>query len=184
MKGLGEEIRALRKKKGLTLMELAKLCDMNQSSLSRIENNDIVGTLDTHMRLAQALGVSLPDLYKSTLSRINEPKESGIKAKVERFSHSSGAVSEILTTGILQKKMLPILLKLKPKAKTELEEYPALTERFIYVFKGKIAVVLGKDANALQAGERIYFDGSLPHYFKNLGNQEAVCLSIMTPVSM
>ncbi len=184
MKGLGEEIRILRKKKGLTLMQLAKLCGMNQSSLSRIENNDIVGTLDTHMKLAQALGVSLPDLYKSTLTRINQPKETGIKAKVERFSHSSGAISEILTTGILQKRMLPILLRLKAKGKTEVEEFPSMTERFIYVFKGKLAVVLDKEINTLQAGERIYFDGSVPHNFKNLGSQEVVCLSIMTPVSM
>ena len=183
MKGLGLEIRSLRKKKQMTLVELSKLCGLDQSTLSRIENDDITGTLDSHMKICQALGVALPELYKSSLERMNAPKETGLKAKVERFSHSSGAVSEILTSGIFQKKMLPILLKLKPKGKTETEEFPASTERFIYVFKGKLEVVLSQQSNTVCEGERIYFDASLPHYFKNVSGKEALCLSVMTPVS-
>ena len=80
--------------------------------------------------------------------------------------------------------MLPVLLKLKPQGRTEIEIYPAFTERFIYVTAGTIEVTLDKDKKELKTGESLYFNGSQPHHFRNLSKTGSRCLSIMTPVSL
>lgn len=184
MKGLGQRIRLLRKARKLTLVEIAQKTGIDQATLSRIENGVMVGTLNSHMRIADALAVNLPELYENVLEKINEAKEKVAKEKVETFSHSTGAVAELLTTGILQKKMMPVLLKMKPKGRTENEEYPAPTERFVYSLKGSIEINFGKERRKLSAGESFYFNASFPHHFRNVGKSESWVLSVLTPSSL
>lgn len=184
MKGLGQRIKSLRKKRDITLVEVAKRTGIDQATLSRIENGKMTGTLDSHMKIADVLGIRLPDLYDDVLAKINEVKDNLAKQKIETFSHSSGAVAELLTSGILQKKMMPILLKLKTKGHTESEEYPAATERFIYILKGSIQITVGPDSKLFRAGESLYFNASLPHHFKNAVGSESWAISIMTPASL
>jgi quercetin dioxygenase-like cupin family protein len=84
----------------------------------------------------------------------------------------------------VQKKMMPLLLKIKPKGSTEPEEYPAFTERFIYILTGTIEITLGPDKKSLKSGETLYFNAGQSHHFKNVSKSEARCLSVMTPVSL
>jgi transcriptional regulator with XRE-family HTH domain len=184
MKGLGDRIHAIRKSRKLTLVELAKTTSIDQATLSRIENGKMTGTLDSHMRIADALGVRLPDLYNEVIEKTYEAKEKAAKQKLETFSHSTGAIAELLTSGILQKKMMPLLLKIKPGGNTETEEYEAPSERFIYVVKGSIEAIFDKDSRVLSAGESLYFNSSARHYFKNSAKIEACLLSVLTPASL
>lgn len=184
MKGLGERIKSLRKIRGMTLVEVAKKTGIDQATLSRIENGVMIGTLNSHMQIAEALGLNLPDLYEDVLDKLSEAKDKTVRQKLETFSHSSGAVAELLTSGILQKKMMPVLLKLKPKGRTESEEYTPVTERFIYVLKGLADISIGKEQKKLSTGESLYFNASLPHHFMNTSKSECWLLSVMTPASL
>ncbi len=184
MKGLGQRIKILRKARRLTLVEIAKKTGIDQATLSRIENGVMIGTLSSHMKIAEALSVRLPDLYEDVLEKLVEKKEKAVRQKVETFSHSSGAVAELLTTGILQKKMMPVLLKLKPKGRTETEEFTIGSERFLYVVKGAVEISIENKAQTLKAGQSLYFNSTLPHYFRNPMRSESVCLSVLTPASL
>jgi quercetin dioxygenase-like cupin family protein len=159
------------------------MCDSSVqiATLSRMENEKMTGTLESHIKLASAFGISLPELYENVANKNAEAKEKAAREKVETFSHSSGAVSELLTTAILRKKMMPILLKLKPRGSTAAEEYPAGAERFIYVLKGSIELILDKQRNEVKQGGSFYFDGSKPHSIKNASKSEAWCISVLTP---
>lgn len=184
MKGLGDRIKSLRVARNLTLIEIAKKTGIDQATLSRIENGKMTGTLDSHMRIAEVLGVRLPELYEQVMEKITETKDRFARQKVETFSHSSGAIAELLTSGVLQKRMMPILLKVKAKGRTENEEYSASTERFIYVLKGSLEAVIGKEKRVLKQGENLYFNAGRPHHFRNPAGSEACCLSVMTPTSL
>ena len=184
MKGLGDRIHTLRKSRKLTLVEVAKKTGIDQATLSRIENGVMTGTLASHMKIAECLEISLPQLYEDTLKKIHAVKEEAVRQKLETFSHSGGAVAELLTTGILQKKMMPVLLKLKSRGHTETEEYSALSERFIYVLKGSVEVHLGKGKKPLKQGESLYFNASVAHHFRNPAKTESCCLSVLTPASL
>jgi transcriptional regulator with XRE-family HTH domain len=53
---LGERVRELRTKRGLTQVEFAALCGIPQSRVSTIEKGSRVPNVETVLRLAQALG--------------------------------------------------------------------------------------------------------------------------------
>ncbi len=184
MKGLGLRIQFLRKQRKMTLVEMAKKTNIDMATLSRMENEKMVGTLESHMRIAQALGLRLPQLYDEVASKLEAVKEKALRQKVETFSHSNGAVAELLTSGILQKRMMPVLLRIKPKGATEVEEHPALTERFIYLLKGSVTITIREEERTLNPGDSLYFEASTPHSFKNTGKIESELLSIITPTSL
>ena len=80
--------------------------------------------------------------------------------------------------------MMPILLKLKPKGHTETEEYPTLTERFIYVVKGTVELRLNEETKTLKHYESLYFNGALPHQIWNRYKGESWVISVITPSSL
>lgn len=184
MKGLGKRIKNLRKKQNLTIVEISQKTGIDPATLSRIENEKMPGTLESHLKIAEALSIRLPELYENVLSEMAESVGQKEKNPAETFTHSSGAVAELLVAGALQKKMMPVLLKLKAEGYTEEEEYPLGTERFIYVFKGTLELRLGSEKRLLHQGESVYFAASRAHACRNPLKTETQCLSVITPVSL
>ncbi len=184
MEGFGQRVKTLRKRQNLTIVEVMQRSGIDKATLSRIENGKMRGSVTTHLKIAEALGIRLPDLYEDVLAEQHQEAEKITRQKVETFSHSSGAVAELLTTGTLQKKMMPVLLKIRENGRTEIEEYPIGTERFLYIIKGLLYLTLGGQKTILKKGESLYFNGARPHHFENGAKAEALCLSVITPVSL
>lgn len=71
---LGERVRELRKKRGLTQVEFSELCGVPQSRISAIENGSRVPNVETVLRLARALDCKVTALMsvfdEATLSSL------------------------------------------------------------------------------------------------------------------
>ena len=182
MKGLSQHIKTLRRKRFLTLKDLSKKTGICESTLSRMENGWMTGTLESHMKLVKVFGISLPELYEYAIEKIAKTKDKIVLKKIQTFLNGSEAQS--LTTDILQKKMFPILLKIKPKSCCEMEEYSPVTERFIYILKGSLEIRFENEKILLKQTESLYFNASKPHHVRNIGNAECWALSVMTPSSL
>jgi len=61
---LGQRIREIRKSKGMTQVDLEVECHINNGDISRIENGQKNIELHTIIKLADALGVELHELFK------------------------------------------------------------------------------------------------------------------------
>jgi transcriptional regulator with XRE-family HTH domain len=181
---IGERLKKLRKEKSLSLTALAKKSGVQLASLSRIENKKMTGTLDSHMKIAMALGVPLTDLYMG-LTR-EEPKVDYQTPSTisELFVHSDKAASEILTTQVLSKKMMPVLIKLEPQGQTAREESPPETEKFLFVLEGELTARISEKTFVLQKHNSLYFDAALPHRFTNTGKKRVTALCIAVPVAL
>ena len=59
----GLKIKALREARDMSQTELASLCDLEKTSISRIENGRTNITLKTSVILSKALDVKLIDLF-------------------------------------------------------------------------------------------------------------------------
>ena len=59
---IGKRIRQLRKERNMTLEDLSKKCGVALATLSRMENDKMTGTLDSHNRICKALGASITEL--------------------------------------------------------------------------------------------------------------------------
>jgi transcriptional regulator with XRE-family HTH domain len=58
-KKLGERIKALREKKGISQQELASLCDFEKSNMSRIEAGRTNPTIGTLLKISYALNINV-----------------------------------------------------------------------------------------------------------------------------
>jgi transcriptional regulator with XRE-family HTH domain len=61
---LGDNLKKIRTKKGITQIEISKKLGVNRSFVSNLENGKTNPTLATITKLAQVLGVSTNELLK------------------------------------------------------------------------------------------------------------------------
>ncbi|MBI4335717.1 MAG: cupin domain-containing protein [Candidatus Omnitrophica bacterium] len=175
---LGKRIRQLRKKRGMTLLEVSKKSGVALATLSRIETGRMTGTLESHTRIARTFDMGLPEFY----SEMDSPATAQSKDDyADVFVHDKKTSSVILTKDVLNKRMLPQLVGLQPSARTAAEQFKKGAEKFIYVLQGKIELVVGDTRNDLEKGATLYLDASCPHYARNTGNSTAEFLSVLTP---
>ena len=182
---VGQRIKELREAQRMLLTELSKKSGVQIATLSRIENLKMTGTLDSHMAIAKALGVDLPHLYRDLESKAQAKAEKlTAKSHSDVFVHSDKSSYEILTSKLLNKKMMPVLLKIESGGRTNKEQNQLGTEKFIFILEGSIKVVVDKEEFALTKNNTLYFDASLPYYMENTGKALAKVLCIGTPVAL
>ncbi len=184
MKIIGKKIREYRLRKDWTLADLSKRAGVALSTLSRIESGKMTGTLESHVQIAHALGVRLPELYADLDSPGPMVEHRHGNHPSDQYKQGKGASFTILTSNALHKKMLPTLVTLQAGKNTSQERSPVGTERFLYLLKGAIDVEAGEERVTLKVGDSLYLQASLSHQLKNTGSGPAVVLSMMTPPSV
>jgi len=180
---IGKKIRELRKEKKMKLIEMARITGIQIATLSRMENEKMVGTLSTHMKIAKALEVDITALY-SKLSEEEEEPDIYTKSGSDIYSYSDKSSFEMLTNRVLTKKMMPVLLTIEVGGDTNTEENKAGTEKFIFVLEGTIDVVVGEDRITLTQNNTLYFNANLEHKFINTGTTTAKAIVTVTPVAL
>lgn len=186
-RSVGARLRALRKAQKVTLVELAKATNVDIATISRIETGLMTGTLECHIKLANALGAKVTDLYAGIEeARVKDAVTvQDPSAKGDVYVHEAGKSSlAMLTTEILKKKLMPVLVTIEPGGSTHKEEARVGTEKFIYVLEGSVEAQVGGAVHHLKRGSSLYLDASVPHLLRNPGKAFARCLSVMTPPAL
>ena len=183
-KHIGARLRMLRKDQKVTLVELAKTSGVDAATISRIETGKMSGTLESHIRLATALGLKVTDLY-SGIEEARTKDAVTLQSRSEQkdvYVHQAGKSSiAMLTTDVMRKKLMPVLVTIEPRGATQREEAKVGTEKFLYVLDGAVEARVGEETHALKRGSSLYLDASIPHTLKNVGKTVARCLSVVTP---
>ena len=181
---IGAKLHALRKAKKMSLTELSKISGIQLATLSRIEHQKMVGTLESHINIAKALGIDITDLYRDIDKQQAMVEFSESQQRTDVFTHSEHSSYEILTKNVLQKRMMPVLIRIDARGKTNQEQNQPGSEKFIFVLEGTIeANIQGQKFN-VSKNNTLYFDASLPHTFTNMGKATAKVLCIGTPVTL
>lgn len=182
---LGQRIRKLRGQANLTLAEFSRLSGVALATISRIETGKMTGTLESHMGMAKALGIPLPELYRDMQAEtpLVVVRRGGGPAG-DKFFYGKGAAYEMLTSKIFAKRMMPMLLVLAPGKATQAEESQPSVEKFLYVLKGTVEAHVGTEKHLLKAGDTLYCAASLSHHWRNPGKTEAQCICVISPPSL
>ena len=180
---IGEKLHAIRKAKRISLTELSEKSGVQMATLSRIENQKMVGTLESHMQIAKALGLDVTELYQG-LSHKNALIDFGQDKNTDIFTHSDEASFEILTKNIMNKKMMPTLLRIEEGGKTNKEQAQGGAEKFIFVLDGHVEINVNNQIFTLHKNNTLYFDAALPHHFRNTGKGIVKLICVGTPVSL
>jgi transcriptional regulator with XRE-family HTH domain len=181
-KALGLRIRHLRRQKKITLLELSDKTKVAQATLSRIETGRMLGTIESHQKIARELGISLSTLYDELDSPEGDVaflRESDKKAVLHR---TRDAKLELLTRDAAKKKMSPLLITLPPRAATSSETLERGIEKFMFVLEGNVLAKLKQEEYVLGLGDTLYFDASLPHFLSNPSSEKPTkLLCIVSP---
>ncbi|MFH1381122.1 MAG: XRE family transcriptional regulator [Candidatus Omnitrophota bacterium] len=177
---IGKKIKTLRKERKMTLDELSRKSGVQIATLSRMEHDVMTGTLQSHISICKTLGVSLSDFYRDLE---NAEKIVTVSKKEKSLVQPRKSSTEILTTKIADKKMMPLLVRLQKGGSTQKDPGTVGAEKFLYLLEGKLTAKIGKDVYNLLKGDSIYFDASLSHVLQNSGKTESRAIVVLSPPS-
>ena len=168
----------------MTLLELSTKSGVALATLSRMENGKMTGTLESHMNICKALEIPLPNLYRDLEASAKTVDLQTKKARTDVFVHDKKAVSEMLAANVLNKKMMPTMIRIQKGGNTHKEETKPGIEKFAYLLDGKVEANIGAEKYVLSKGDTLYFESSVPHYFKNIGAGDARLICVTCPPTL
>ncbi|MEU3148352.1 MULTISPECIES: helix-turn-helix domain-containing protein [unclassified Streptomyces] len=151
---VGPRLRALRRDRGITLAGLAAATGVSESTLSRLENGQRRPSLELLLPLTRTHDVPLDDL-------VGAPRTGDLRIRlkpIRRFGMTFVLLSRRPGGVHAFKTMIPA----RPRP---LEPGPQTHEGFewLYVFNGRLRLVIGERDLTPPPGEAAELDTSLPH---------------------
>jgi transcriptional regulator with XRE-family HTH domain len=181
---LGVKLRHTRMTKGLRLRDLAEKAECSESMLSKIENGRAVPSLKTLYRIAEAMGLTVGQLFaqpaepNGLVSRLGErpivqadPLRNGPGLTLERLIpyHQShllqGSIHNIAPGG----------------SGGGLVAHEG--EEVAYILEGQVEFIVGDEHFLLKTGDSICYRSEQPHGYRNGGDGHAKLIIVNTPPS-
>ncbi len=173
---LGDKIRRLRQRKGLTLQAFSEKTGLSVAFLSQVERGKANLSVANLRKIADALGVNTLYFFESTASSRRLIKAGERKSLPTDFK---GVRMELLAEG--KTAMEPHLFYIEPGAGSE-EAYSHQGEEFIFVLEGKLEIWIDEiEHYILEPGDTLYFSSSSRHRWRNPTNNMTVVLWVNTP---
>ncbi|MBB4401967.1 transcriptional regulator with XRE-family HTH domain [Agrobacterium tumefaciens] len=180
---IGHEVRAYRKKLGITVTDLASATGVSVGMLSKIENGNISPSLTTLQTLSKALGVPITAFFRG----FEEPRsatfvKAGQGVNIERRGTRAGHQYSLLghidnnTSGVTVEPYLITLTK-------DSDVFPTFQHEgmeFLYMLEGEVVYRHGEQLFTMQAGDSLFFDADAPHGPEELVKLPARYLSIIS----
>lgn len=175
----GSNLRSIRKKKQISLQEIASNVGISKSFLSQIENGKAWPSIATLKEITGYLDISISSL-------LEEEQQGDIELvsrdKRKKIKYSHGVTMELLTNPQPYKQIQPMHFILEPGASSGEKEYRHFGQEFVYLLKGSLQVNLSDSSHLLHEGDSIYFESTTPHSFLNPSSDvSAEILWIDTP---
>ena len=179
---LGNRIRRIRKKKGLTLKDLSKLSHCSKNYLSQVERGLSSPTWETLMKVNTALDLDLMDLFVEN----NIDASPKIIRRLERKTFSvniSGCTYEILSDVDNKHIQDAFLISLEPGASTN--KLPITHSRagkeFLYILSGRLDLVINDRKIMLFPGDSTSINSGEPHHLENNIKMLTEVISVSAP---
>jgi transcriptional regulator with XRE-family HTH domain len=175
---LGQRLRALRGRLGLTLDALAERSGVSKAMLSKIERGATNPTVNVASRVARGLGVSLAEL-----AGVEERRPALVVPAARRlaFEDPETGVTRHIFPALAGGSLEFLHLTLPPRSDTgDLPPHRAGSETYIVVDRGQLQAYVVDEHFVLGEEDVLYFGGDVTHRFANTGTSECHCFVIST----
>lgn len=178
---VGQRIVALRKQRGLTLLQVAGECGISEATLSRIENGQTGVSAEHLFVMAQLFGVDMADFFRHDAAPLMKGMRSIIRKGEAGLHPLARYASELLHTDISSKHMLPAINHVTARTLAETGGLKAHAgEEFVFVLSGTLSLHSELYTPAiLKAGDSCYFEGSMAHAYLNTGVEDEVVILVV-----
>ena len=171
---IGNKIRELRTRKGLTLEELASRSELTKGFLSQLERDLTSPSIDSLSDILEALGTNLAEFFqedKTTSSSSTPTISSSTSARTARSTGSFPTRRRIRWSRYCS--------SCPRAARASVEPHDG--EEFGYVVEGSVVLVCDGEEHPLRRGETFYLHGRSFHLLKNVRKTTARVLWVSTP---
>lgn len=166
---LGERIRSLRERHGLSQETLAEQAGVDLQCVLDLEEKNLFPHMGPLLRLSRVLGVRLGTLMDSdvfsdfSISRKTDHTDLAAMNGL-RSRQDGGLLFHSLGIGKADRHMEPFLVEIVPDP----ENAPTLSthegEQFIMVMSGEVDFQYGNERYTFTAGDSVYFNLAVPHH--------------------
>lgn len=175
---LGQRIREVRQKKGMTLREAAVAAGVSESFLSQVERGLANPSVASLRRIADAMHERVASFF------VGEPPQ-GMLVRVKdrrRLVHPMGMLEDYLLTPSTARRLQIIYCVVGPGEGSGEERYTHVAdEECVVVLSGCLEVSIGDETYTLNSGDALLLDPKNQHGFHNPGPEPATMLWVQTP---
>jgi transcriptional regulator with XRE-family HTH domain len=179
MPKIGGQIYEHRRRRNLTVRELAARSGVSHSTISLIERDKMSPSIDTLGAILDALGLTLAGFFSGhdTGQRYSPFYRSEDLVEIGRID----AISyRVVGFDFPHRNMMVLHERYKPGTSTG-NLFSHVAQEAGIVISGAVEVTVGDQSRVLEPGDSYYFDSRIPHAFKNVGNEESEIFSAISP---
>ena len=163
---IGNKIKDLRNRNGLTQQELADRTELTKGFISQLERGQVSPSIVTLLDLIECLGTTASEFFKEAEEEHVVFSEEGFFEKVDEAGNS---IQWIVPTA--QKYQMEPLE----------EDKPHDGEEFGYLISGRLKLYLGDEVYTVKAGESFYYPAKRRHRIENPDGGPARFIWVSTP---
>ena len=175
---VGERLRRLRQRAGLSQRKLAELAQVSNATVSLIEADKVSPSVSALRQILAALGVGIGDFFSKP-----EPEREQVVYRARELTEiAGGAVSYRQVGANLQGRALQMIHeRYGPGAQSGPKMLSHQGEEAGIVIKGRLGLEVDGARYELGEGDAYRFDSLKPHAFRNVGEGELIIVSACTP---
>ncbi len=162
---IGERIKAIRGKRGLSLEEISKITGFSVKLLSDIESNAIQPQLGSIIKLSRALNSAFGDLVSSAGSNLysitRKDENSVVLKSTSQDGKKQAYLYKSIAPGVKGRNMGAFIVQLEENPDDDMSLHEG--EEFIYVLNGVVSLVIGEERFELGPGDSAYYISTSPH---------------------
>jgi transcriptional regulator with XRE-family HTH domain len=181
---VGETLRRLRTRKGLSLKDLAARSGVSVGMISQVERGLANPSIRLLTSLRRALNVSMQELFGESPDDAGTagPDPDFVRRLANRPEINLGDLQKSLLTPGSRQHLQLMILKLGPRAESggRALSYPA--EKGGLVLQGQVTLKVGDVESVLHEGDSFVFDSAVPHSLRNVSDQPAEVLWVIGAV--
>ena len=189
---LGNEIRQLRKVRGITLQQLALATGKSVGFLSQVERNLTRPSVAALQDISETLGVHIGWFFPEDTSDLPEEREHIVRQQNRRrltYSELSGTeylgLHDHLLSANLNGDLALGISRYEPGASTGDDRYAHHGEEAGLVLSGKLELTIEDRVHLLNAGDSFSFKSKLQHRYANPSDREdTVVVWANTPITL
>lgn len=178
MEDIGERLRLVRTKTGLSQRQLAKKAGVTNGLISLIEQNRVSPSIASLKKVLDGIPVSLAEFFTSDMT--DEHKTFYNAAELPDLGKEN--ISYRLVGYDRHGRAMSILHETyNPSADTGEDMLTHDGEEGGVIVRGELELTVGTDVRVLKAGDSYYFESKIPHRFRNIGKEVCELISANTP---
>lgn len=170
-------LKQLRVQRGLTLEQLAQHSGLTRSYLSKVERGISTPSIESALGISSALDISVEKLF-------GHDEGEGDPITIVRASNGAAKDPDTyltLVAGLNPNRTMRAFV-VRPGSQSGRGRTTSHHdgEEILFVLKGKIEMLVGRQTELLGPGDCVHFNSSIPHKLTSLGSVPAAALVVVS----